>query len=79
MENNLKALRKEHRLTLQQLGDLTGIVKSYVHDLQKSNNNPSLEIAYKISNVLGVTVYDIWPDTTKTVEETITVRRLVKT
>lgn len=77
MKNNLKEFRKKATLTLQGLGDICGLSKAHLHDLEKDDGScPKLSTAYAIAGVLGKTVYEIWPDTTEIVEETITVRRI---
>jgi len=76
MDNNLKALRKTNNLTLRELAEASSTSASYLHQLEGEYGNASLEIAYRIACVLGVSVYDIWPDTTEIVEETVTVRRV---
>ena len=77
MKSNLQKIRKEAKLTLQGLGDICGVTKSHLHDLEKeTGSSPKISTAYAISNVLGKTVYEIWPDTTEIIEETITVRRI---
>lgn len=78
MKSNLKQLRQEAGLTLQELGDMCGMSKAHMHDLEKeTGSSPKLTSAYAIAKVLGKTVYEIWPDTTEVVEETIIVRRIV--
>jgi len=76
VHNNLKALRKASSLTLRGLGEAAGTSASYLHQLEGGKGNASLEIAYRIACVFGVSVYEIWPDTTEIVEETVTVRRV---
>lgn len=78
MKNNLKQARQDAGLTLQSLGDACGLSKSHLHDLEKETGSaPTLPTAYAIACVLGKSVYDIWPDETQVVEETIVVRRVV--
>ena len=77
MNNNLKIIRNELGLSLEKLGDMCGMSKSHIYQLEKSNSSPTLKTAYLISAVVGKTVYQIWPDTTEIVEETITVRRVI--
>ena len=78
MKNNLKQIRKEAGLTLDELGGMCGVSKSHIHGLEKEDGSaPNITTAYIISCVLGKTVYEIWPDETKVVEETIVVRRVV--
>lgn len=78
MRNNLQEFRKNAKLSLQGLGDICGLSKSHVHELEKSEGPcPRLSTAYAIAAVLGKSVYEIWPDTTEIVEETITVRKII--
>ena len=79
MENNLKELRVAKSMTFQALGDMCGISKTHMHDLEKGKSSPTLNTAYAIAKILDATVYDIWPDKTEVVKETITVRRIVNT
>lgn len=58
------------------LGDMCGISKSHVYSLEKGAE-PRIGTAYAISKVLGHSVYDIWPDNTEVIEETLIVRRIV--
>lgn len=76
MESNLKNIRNAKRLSLQALGDMCGITKSHMHCLENDKSLPRIDTAYGIAKVLGHSVYNIWPDTTEVVEETITVRRI---
>lgn len=67
--NHLKKLRKEADLTIQGLATKCGVSKSYAWELENDNCNPSITMAYRFGAVLGKTVYEIWPDKTKIVEE----------
>ena len=77
MTNNLKKFRNEAGLSLQGLGDLCCRSKAQLHQLEKSESYCRLDTAYLIAKVLDKSVYDIWPDNTKIVEEKIIVRRVV--
>lgn len=77
MNNNLKTLREAAGLSLQALGDMCGRSKGQVWELEKESANPTIKTAYAVAKVLGISVYDIWPDQTKIIEEIITVRRVV--
>jgi DNA-binding XRE family transcriptional regulator len=49
MGNHLKKYRKEGNLTLQMLGDMCGLCKSRMHDLeQQGTSSPTLLTVYKI-------------------------------
>mgnify|MGYP000057572746 CR=1 FL=1 len=75
--SNLKALRTKANLSLQDLGDMCGKSKASIHELEKDGANPTMKTAYMLAKVLGVSVYEIWPDNTEIVEEIITIRRVV--
>lgn len=52
----IRALRKEKKLSLDNLADLTDSSKSYIWELEnKDNPKPSAEKTAKIAAVLGVT------------------------
>lgn len=77
MKNNMKKFREAASLTLQGLSDICGVTQVHLHNLEKETGScPKLSTAYGIANVLGKTVYEVWPDTTEIVEETIIVRRI---
>ena len=76
MQNNLKEFRKERNLTMQELADAAGTCKSYICELQGKDKSPSLKLAYAISKVFDVNVYDIWPNEIEVVEETVVIRRV---
>ena len=75
--NKLKEFRTDAELSLQKLGDMCGRSKAQLHELEKEGANPTLKTAYMVAKVLDKSVYDIWPDNTKIIEETIVVRRVV--
>jgi transcriptional regulator with XRE-family HTH domain len=56
LSDKIKRYRKEKRLTLEQLGDLTGSSKSYIWELENRNPpRPSAEKIARIAAELGVT------------------------
>ncbi len=77
MENNLKTIRTKSGLSLQILGDMCGRSKAQIYQLEKATSYPRLDTAYRVGQVLNVSVYEIWPDMTEIMEETITIRRVV--
>jgi len=76
MKNNLKEVRVAAGLSLQELADMYGGTKPHCWCLERGKNSPKLNTAYAIAKVLNKTVYDIWPDETEMVEETIIIRRV---
>ena len=56
LSDKIKRYRKEKRLTLEQLGDLTGSSKSYIWELENRNPpRPSAEKIARIAAALGLT------------------------
>ena len=79
MKSKLKQFRTDSGYTLQSIGDMCGITKSHMHDLEKETGScPKLSTAYAIAKVLDKTVYEIWPDETEIVVETVTIRRVIE-
>ncbi len=76
--NNLKELREKRGYSLQELGDMCGLSKAQLWQLEKPTANPTLKTAYAIAKILGVDITDIWPNTIKIVEEITVVRRVMR-
>jgi len=76
--SNLKQFRKDAGLTLQELSDMCGKSKAHTWELEKETANPTLKTAYAIAKILNKTVYELWPDTTEIIEETVIIRRVKK-
>ncbi|MBS5659816.1 MAG: helix-turn-helix transcriptional regulator [Clostridiales bacterium] len=60
MTNRVKELRKENNITQQQLADLLGITSRTVISLEKGDYNPSVLLAYKISEVFNLYIEDVF-------------------
>jgi len=51
---NLKAIRKERQLSLEDLSDITGVSASMLGEIERGVTNPTITILWKISNGLKV-------------------------
>ncbi len=60
MKNRLKELRGERRLTQAQLADLLGTSRQTVNALEVGKYDPSLPLAFRIAEVLGLTIEQIF-------------------
>ena len=60
MTNRVKELRKQNHITQQQLADMLGITSRTVISLEKGDYNPSVLLAYKISEVFNVYIEDVF-------------------
>lgn len=76
MKNTLKQHRLKAELSLQKLADMYGGTKSHCWALERGANAPTLPTAYALAKVLGVEVYDLWPDETEIIEESVLIRRI---
>jgi len=52
----IKSLRKEKKITLTELGERTGYSASFLSQIERGTNRPSLEALRKIADSLDVTV-----------------------
>jgi len=57
--NNLRQIRAKKRLSQDDLFMLSGISQQYISEIENEKVNPSIEIMYKISEALGVTINDL--------------------
>lgn len=56
MSSIVRTLRRERGLTLEQLGSLTGLTRSYLSKVERELSTPSISAAMKIADALGVDV-----------------------
>lgn len=52
--NNLKKIRQEKKLTLDELAGVTGVSKGMLSQIEKGTTNPTINTIWKISNGLNV-------------------------
>ncbi|WP_345755177.1 helix-turn-helix transcriptional regulator [Bifidobacterium bifidum] len=52
----MRELRKQSKLTQQQLADLVHVSNRTIISIEKEQYSPSLMLAYRIAEVFGVTV-----------------------
>lgn len=60
MALNLKFLRVQIGLTLEQLASDSGLTRSYLSKVERGISKPSIESALKIASALGVTVENLF-------------------
>ena len=60
MQNHLESLRKEKKLSQEQVGRALGVSRQTVISLEKGKYNPSLELAFKISRFFGRAIEEIF-------------------
>jgi len=73
---NIKSLRLSKKISLEELGKLTGLTRGYLSKVERSHKAPPLSTLNKIALTLGVDVTSFLKDNTEKVEDTeITVVR----
>ena len=61
LSNNIRKLRFEHNeMTQQQLAEQVGVTRQTIIAMEQSKYSPTLELAFKIALVFGVTVNDVF-------------------
>ena len=55
----MRELRKQSKLTQQQLADLVHVSNRTIISIEKEQYSPSLMLAYRIAEVSGVTVEEL--------------------
>jgi putative transcriptional regulator len=60
MNNRIKEFRAKENLTQQELSEAVGVRRETIGHLENNKYNPSLQLAYKISRVLGTTIEELF-------------------
>ena len=60
METLIKELREERGLTQQQLADIVDVTRQTILFLEKGKYNPSLRLAWKIADVFGKPLEEVF-------------------
>lgn len=58
----MRTLRKQHGLTLTQLGDMLGVHNTYVSQIEKGKKIPNAAMILKIADIFGVTTDQLMRD-----------------
>lgn len=60
MKTSIKELRSREGLTQEQLARLVGVRRETILFLEKGKYNPSLKLAYKVSQALKATIEEVF-------------------
>lgn len=60
MENKIKKYRFAMGISQQNLADLCGVSRETICRIEANKTNPSLELAYRISRYLHVSIEDLF-------------------
>ena len=65
--NNIRRLRFEHKeMTQQDLADKIGVTRQTVNAIELNKYSPSLEVAFKIADVFGIPLDQVFQYTSPT-------------
>lgn len=59
----LKELRTERNLTQHQLARLSGVSQAYISDLDLNRRTPTITVAIRLADALGVSLLELIGDT----------------
>ena len=62
LKTNLRVLRKNSGLTQTEIAEAAGITTTCYQRYESGERIPRLDVAIKIADALGVTVYDIYAE-----------------
>ena len=60
MKNKIRELRKENKVTQDDLALAVGVTRQTIISLENGKYNASLQLAYKISQYFGMRIEDIF-------------------
>jgi putative transcriptional regulator len=60
MKNYIKKLRKEKRITQEELAERCKVTRQTIISLENERYNPSIFLAYKIAKVFGMTIEQVF-------------------
>ena len=60
ISQNIRRIRKEKRITQEDLAKKVGVRRETIVFLEKGKYNPSLKLAYEISQVLETTIEEVF-------------------
>lgn len=60
MENRIKKLRAERKMTQEQLSKCVGVSRQSIVAIESGKYNPSLELAFKIAKEFDCTIEEVF-------------------
>lgn len=60
MKNRIKVYRAIHDLTQEALADKLQVTRQTIHAIEKGKYDPSLELAFKLSELFGVPIEELF-------------------
>tara|TARA_B100000795_G_scaffold210752_1_gene164317 strand:+ start:103 stop:297 length:195 start_codon:yes stop_codon:yes gene_type:complete len=60
MKNRVKELRKNQKLTQEELAELIGVSRQAINAIEKEKFDPSLPTAFKMASLFKTTIEDLF-------------------
>jgi len=60
MDNRLREFRARLDLTQEDLADRAGVTRQTINAIEKERYDPSLELAFKLANIFGVKIEELF-------------------
>ena len=60
MNNRIKELRKEHKITQDELAGAVGVTRQTIISLENGRYNASLQLAYRIARYFDMYIEDVF-------------------
>ena len=60
MDNKIKELRKEHRVTQEDLASAVGVTRQTIISLENGKYNASLQLAHKIAKYFNTSIENVF-------------------
>lgn len=60
MDNHIAALRKQRRITQEELGLAVGVTRQTIISLENGRYNASLQLAHKLARYFGTTIEQLF-------------------
>jgi len=60
MDNKIQDLRKQHKMTQEELADLCGVTRQTIISLENGRYNPSILLAHRIAQVFHRSIEEIF-------------------
>lgn len=66
MENNIKALRKNKKLSQAKLAEFCNVTRQTINAIENDKYDPTLRLAFDLAKELGTTVDELFNPNTQT-------------
>lgn len=60
MNNTVKFMRESKAYSQKQLGEMIGVSRQTINAIENGRYNPSIEVAFKLSNIFSVNIEQIF-------------------